>query len=220
MAGVYVATKLQYIGKVGTGFGQDKVRRIMPGLKAAASDKSPFPATIRAKETRDRMGEAELVAEIESTALPTDGNMRQAAFKGLREDKPPRKSRRKCHARTEPRRSPAAKHWRCAKPAANNGPRSGAWYDLESRQEAVAEGGEGRAHQARPRRIFRGGRRMDDRAFITGRPCSIIRAPEGIQSEREILPAPRQQGLIEAVRSSSRSPATRKPICRSIDSTH
>ena len=42
MAGVYRGDHLAFVGMVGTGFGQDKVRRIMPALKAAASDKSPF----------------------------------------------------------------------------------------------------------------------------------------------------------------------------------
>ena len=42
MAGVYRGDHLAFVGMVGTGFGQDKVRRIMPALKAAESDKSPF----------------------------------------------------------------------------------------------------------------------------------------------------------------------------------
>ena len=37
MAGVYRGDHLAFVGIVGTGFGQDKVRRIMPALKAAAS---------------------------------------------------------------------------------------------------------------------------------------------------------------------------------------
>ena len=42
MAGVYRGDHLVFVGMVGTGFGQDTVRRIMPALKAATSDKSPF----------------------------------------------------------------------------------------------------------------------------------------------------------------------------------
>ena len=38
MAGVHRGDHLAFVGMVGTGFGQDKVRRIMPALKAAASD--------------------------------------------------------------------------------------------------------------------------------------------------------------------------------------
>jgi bifunctional non-homologous end joining protein LigD len=33
---------LVYVGNIGTGFGADKVSRLMPALEAAASDKNPF----------------------------------------------------------------------------------------------------------------------------------------------------------------------------------
>ena len=42
MAGVYRGDHLAFVGMVGTGFGQDTVRRIMPALKAHAAEKSPF----------------------------------------------------------------------------------------------------------------------------------------------------------------------------------
>src|SRR6202000_449640 len=42
MAGVYRGKHLAFVGMVGTGYGADKVKEIMPALKAAASDESPF----------------------------------------------------------------------------------------------------------------------------------------------------------------------------------
>ncbi|MBW8855046.1 MAG: non-homologous end-joining DNA ligase, partial [Bradyrhizobium sp.] len=42
MAGVHRGGHLAFVGIVGTGFGQDTVKRIMPALKAAHADKSPF----------------------------------------------------------------------------------------------------------------------------------------------------------------------------------
>jgi bifunctional non-homologous end joining protein LigD len=42
MAGVHRGDHLAFVGIVGTGFGQDTVRRIMPALKAASSDSNPF----------------------------------------------------------------------------------------------------------------------------------------------------------------------------------
>src|SRR4029077_14419135 len=42
MAGVYSDDHLVFVGMVGTGFGQDTVKGIMPALKAAASDDNPF----------------------------------------------------------------------------------------------------------------------------------------------------------------------------------
>jgi bifunctional non-homologous end joining protein LigD len=194
MAGVYRDDHLAYVGIVGTGFGQDKVRRIMPALKAAASDESPFGGKNAPRKSRDvHWLKPELVAEIEFAGWTGDNNIRQAAFKGLRQDKPAGEVRAEKPAMIE-----------VAKPLSKKSSPSKA----SLKKPAAAGSGGGKSNEVMGVVISKPDKELwpdagDDRGVtkldlaryfesigewmighLRGRPCSIVRAPDGINGEQ------------------------------------
>jgi bifunctional non-homologous end joining protein LigD len=180
MAGVYRGDHLAFVGLVGTGYGQDKVRRLLPALKAAASDKSPFGGKDAPRKTRDvHWLKPELVAEIEFAGWTEGGNIRQAAFKGLRQDKPADEVKAERPAMTKsakivtkvavksPEKSSEVMGVVVSKPDKALWPDGGdgesvTKLDLARYFEAVGEWMIG---------------------YLKGRPCSVVRAPDGIGGE-------------------------------------
>lgn len=185
MAGVHRGDHLAFVGMVGTGFGADKVKRIMPSLKAMEAKDSPFGGKNAPKKTRDvHWLKPELVAEIEFAGFTADGNIRQAAFKGLRQDKPAEEVEAETPADTELATPSAGK-----RAPVKAGKKKDAAAEVmgvvisKPDKELWPDGGDGEGvTKLDLARYFEavGGWMM---AHLKGRPCSILRAPDGIGGE-------------------------------------
>jgi bifunctional non-homologous end joining protein LigD len=185
MAGVHRGGHLAFVGIVGTGFGQDTVRRLMPALKAAASDKSPFGGKDAPRKTSDvHWLKPELVAEIEFAGFTDGGNIRQAAFKGLRQDKPADEIKAEKPAMTKiakPAGKTASKPHQ-ARPKSANGKSAEVMGVIISKPDKElwpdASDGEGVTKLDLARYFEAVGGWMI--GHLKGRPCSVVRAPDGI----------------------------------------
>jgi bifunctional non-homologous end joining protein LigD len=187
LAGAYRDKKLVYVGRVGTGFSEAVIRRLLPKLRQVESKTSAFAAGASPpKESGLHWTRPELVAEIEFAGWTGGGNVRQAAFKGLRADKPadevvaetPVKVTEAKMAKPAPKAaasktSPKVASVQASGPAAVMGvaishPDKPLWPD---EKPPVTKLELARYYEAV-------GDWMID--HIKGRPCSLVRTPDGI----------------------------------------
>jgi bifunctional non-homologous end joining protein LigD len=189
IAGVYRGDHLAFVGMVGTGFGQDKVRRLMPALKAVASDENPFGGKDAPRKTRDvHWLKPELVAEIEFAGFTDGGNIRQAAFKGLRQDKPAHEVKAETPTMRKIAQVAAAKAVARpgsgrARPVANKSAEVMGVVISKPDKELWPDAGDGKGvTKLDLARYFEavGGWMI---GHLKGRPCSVVRAPDGIAGQ-------------------------------------
>jgi len=202
LAGVHRGNKLTYVGRIGTGYSREIAQSLLPQLKKWTRETSPFQGDdAPRKEKNVRWLKPILVAEIEFAGWTETGMIRQAAFKGLRQDKPagdvvaeipaaaagagtesntehkPMISKRsKSTTRASPSNAAVAK---TAGPATIMGvqiskPDKALWPDAGD-GVAVTKADLARYYESVGDWLL---------PHIEGRPCSLVRVPDGVGSEQ------------------------------------
>jgi bifunctional non-homologous end joining protein LigD len=87
LLGYYRDGRLEYAGKVGTGFDTEMLHELGAQLRALRRDEPPFTQPETIKERQVTWVEPELVAQIGFTEWTRDGRLRHPRFQGLRDDK-------------------------------------------------------------------------------------------------------------------------------------
>lgn len=227
LVGVQRGGRLHYAGKVGTGFTRKSARRLQARFARLASGSSPFTGGGAPKRAAGvQWLRPQLVAEIEFSGWTTAGLVRQGAFKGLREDKPaaevgvevPQRAEEVTEDEkgTQPAAAPAvataAASRASAEPRTQRGPaRESAvvlHVQISQPDKALWPAAETRAGaHAQPitklelaRYFEAAGPWLID--HIRGRPCSLLRAPDGIGGQKFLQrhAMPGLSGLIDLVR--------------------
>jgi DNA ligase D-like protein (predicted ligase) len=86
LIGYYDGDTLVYAGKVGTGFGEQMLRRLSAEMRRLEIDRAPFGRNA-VRERTAHWVRPELVAQIGFTEWTRDGMLRHPRFQGLRNDK-------------------------------------------------------------------------------------------------------------------------------------
>jgi bifunctional non-homologous end joining protein LigD len=187
LAGVNRGEHFVYIGRVGTGYSEANVKTLLPRLKGVATTKSPFTGIgAPRKEPNINWTRPELVAEIAFAGWTGDGMVRQAAFKGLREDKPAKEVETERPAKAAATGAPSSVKKAAVAPRSGPSDKPLVMGVLISNPDKALwpDGGDGK-----PVTKLDLARYFEEVGpwmikHIEGRPCSIIRAPNGIEGEQ------------------------------------
>lgn len=194
LAGAYREGQFVYMGRVGTGFNAKSSAELLRKLKPL---EIPRPAFANAKDIPRARGihwvEPKVVAEIEFGAITSAGILRQASYKGIREDKPARSvvfepqpaaeieddgvSQKK--SKTPPKAVVVSKPVVLGNRGITVGglaissPDKVLWPETDT-TPALKKADLARYYEAAAPRIL---------PHIAGRPLSMVRAPDGIEGE-------------------------------------
>ena len=154
---------LAYAGRVGTGYSNTVAAELFRRLEGMRIPKSPFARKLTAEEARQaRFVRPELVAEVEFRSWTSDGVVRHAAFRGLREDKHAEEVVRESKGTTPPAQLPAS-------PIKLTHPDRLYWKDAGVTKQGLAD------------YYSEVWARMGP--FIVNRPLALLRCPDGVGSQ-------------------------------------
>ena len=173
--------ELRYAGRIGTGYTRDTARDLWKRLKPlqVAKPRLDLPQDERRKDVI--WVKPQLVVEAEFRGITHDNLLRQASFKGVREDKPAREVVREVPVAAAAAQRPAMK--KAAEPKAAARPRGAVivadmrlthpdriyWPDVGVTKQGLAEYYLSVWDWMAP--------------HIVGRPLALLRAPEGVGGE-------------------------------------
>jgi bifunctional non-homologous end joining protein LigD len=196
--------KLRYAGRVGTGYTHQTARDLWRRLNALRVDRAPLALPKDERRKNVTWVKPELVIEVEFRGITHDGLLRQASYKGLREDKPAREVVRETPTDQAIERT-AASNQRAMRKSDGGKPLVRETKQSRSSTPRHAVGGSGgvgriqiaNVHLTHPDRLYWAdvGVSKEDLAnyyvnvwklmapHVIDRPLAIVRCPDGIAGE-------------------------------------
>lgn len=160
--GYYEKGKLRHAGRVGTGYSNAVAQSLFRELDAIRTDKSPFDEKLASVEKKDVVFvEPTKVAEVEFHGWTADAHIRHAAFRGLREDKPPKEIVREGAVTETPTQEKPAK-----RTVELTHPDRVYWADVGVTKGGLAD------YYAEVWRLMA--------PYVVNRPLSLVRGPDGV----------------------------------------
>lgn len=180
LVGVNDGEGLRYLGRVGTGYSGPLLKTLLPAIKAAAADQSPFVGQGAPRGRDIHWLKPVLIAELEFGGYTESGALRQAVFKGLRDDK---RAADVTQAPRAPASGKASERPRSAGGGSGgrtvisgvtvSNPDKVLWPARDSRP-ALTKADLALYYEAAADRIL---------PHVADRPTSIIRAPDGVEGQ-------------------------------------